>query len=66
MHQGFFLPQSGIFNKSILQVVFITMYMNVAKENIFIYRWNIYFFFTFSPIYFLIMFLTWHKILAKK
>ena len=61
----FFSPQSGVLNKSIKHVVFITMCMDVAKEHIFIYRWNI-FFFTFSPIYFLIMFLTWHKILAKE
>ena len=61
----FFLPQSGILNKSILQVVFITMYMNVAKKTYFHLSLK-YIFFTFSPIYFLIMFLTWHKILAKK
>ena len=59
------LPQSGILHKSITRAVFITMCMNVAKEPIFIYRWYIYFF-AFSPIYFLIMFLTWHKKLAKK
>ena len=50
--------------KWILYVVFVTMCMNAAKEPIFIYRWYIYF--TFSPIYFLSIFLTWHKILAKK
>ena len=60
-----FLPQSGISNKSILHVVFITMCMNVAKEHISFIA-EIYIFVTFSPIYFLIMFLTWHKILAKK
>ena len=42
MYQSFLL-QSGISNKSIIHVVFITMCMNVAKEPIFIYRWNIYF-----------------------
>ena len=40
--KGFFLPQSGILNKSVMHIVFITMCMNVAKEPIFIYRWNIY------------------------
>ena len=59
-----FLPQSGIANKSILHVVFITICVNVAKEPIFINHWNIYFV-TFLPIYFLIMFLTWHKIIAR-
>ena len=58
-----FLPQSGILNKSIIHVVFMTLCMNAAKELIFIYRWNIYFL-TFSPVYFLIMFLTWHRIFA--
>ena len=53
----FFLPQSGILNKSIIHIVFMTMCMNVEKEPIFIYRW-------FSAIYFLNMFHTWHKILA--
>ena len=37
MYQSF-LPQSGILNKSIIHVVFITLCMNVAKEPIFIYR----------------------------
>ena len=37
------LPQSGIFNKSIIHVVFITMCMNVAKEHIFIYHLIIFF-----------------------
>ena len=50
MYQSF-LPQSGISNKSIIHVVFITMYMNVAKEPIFIYRWNTYFFYTFAHIF---------------
>ena len=62
MYQSF-LPQCEILSKSIIHVVFMTMCMNVAKEPIFICRWNIYFF-TFSPIYFLIMFLIWDKILA--
>ena len=31
-----FLPQSGILNKSIIHVVFMTMCMNAAKELIFI------------------------------
>ena len=61
----FFIPQSGILNKSAIRVVLITMCMNVAREPIFIYRWNVYFF-ILSPIYFLIMFFTWHKIFAKK
>ena len=42
MYQSF-LPQSGILNKSIIQVVFINVCMNVAKEPIFFYRWNIHF-----------------------
>ena len=37
MYQSF-LPQSGISNKSIIHVVFITMCMDVAKEPISIYR----------------------------
>ena len=35
MFQSFFLPQSGLSNKSIIHVVFITMCMNVAKEPLF-------------------------------
>ena len=58
-----FLPHSGMLNKSIIHIVVMTICMNVAKEPIFIYCWNIYFC-TFSPIYFLTMFHTWHKILA--
>ena len=50
MYQSF-LPQSGISNKSIIHVVFITMCMNVAKESIFIYRWNIYFCYIFAHIF---------------
>ena len=41
------------------------MCVNVAK-NLFSFIAEIYIFVTFLPIYFLIMFLTWHKILAKK
>ena len=48
----FFLPQSVIPNKSIIHVVCITMCMNVAKEPIFIYRWNIYFCYIFAHIFF--------------
>ena len=44
-----FLPQSGILNKSIIHIDFITVCMNVAKEPIFIYRWNIIFFLHFHP-----------------
>ena len=40
-----FLPQSGILNESIINVVFMTMCINVAKEPIFSYRWNIYMYF---------------------
>ena len=43
-----FLPQSGISNKSIIHVFFITVCMNVAKEPIFIYGWNIYFCYIFA------------------
>ena len=50
MYQSF-LPQSGISNKSIIHVVFITMCMNVAKEDIFIYRWNIHFCYIFAHIF---------------
>ena len=50
MYQSF-LSQSGISNKSIIHVVFITMCMNVAKESIFIYRWNIYFWYIFAHIF---------------
>ena len=46
-----FLPQSGISNKSIIHVDFITMCMYVAKEPIFIYRWNIYFCYIFAHIF---------------
>ena len=46
-----FLPQSGISNKSILHVVFITMCMNVTKELVFISRWNIYFCYIFAHIF---------------
>ena len=45
------LPQSRISNKSIIHVVFITICMNVAKEPIFIYRWNIYFCYIFAHIF---------------
>ena len=51
MYISNFLPQSGILNKSIIHIVFITMCMNVAKEPIFIYRWNIYFFNIFANIH---------------
>ena len=50
MYQSY-LPQSGISNKSIIHIVFITMCMNVAKEPIFIYRWNIYFCYIFAHIF---------------
>ena len=50
MYQSF-LPQSGISNKSVIHIVFITMCMNVAKEPIFIYRWNIYFCYIFAHIF---------------
>ena len=60
-----FLTQSDILNKSIIHVVFITMCMDVAKGPIFIYRWNIYFFYIFAHI-FLNHVLTGHKIFAKK
>ena len=50
MYQSF-LPQSGISNKSIIHVVFITMCMNVAKVHIFIYRWNIYICYIFAHIF---------------
>ena len=46
-----FLPRNGISNKSISYVVFITMCVNVAKEPIFIYRWNIYFCYIFAHIF---------------
>ena len=46
-----FLPQSGILNKSIIHIDFITVCMNVAKEPIFIYRWNIIFFYIFTHIF---------------
>ena len=46
-----FLPQSGILNKSIIHIDFITVCMNVAKEPIFIYRWNIIFFYIFNHIF---------------
>ena len=46
-----FLPQSGISNKSIIHVVFITMCMNVAKEPIFIYRCYIYFCYIFAHMF---------------
>ena len=38
----------------------------MSQNNLFSFIVEIYIFVTFSPIYFLIMFLTWHKILAKK
>ena len=50
MYQSF-LPQSGISNKSIIHVAFITMCINVAKQPIFIYRWNIYFCCIFAHIF---------------
>ena len=50
MYQSF-LPQSGISNKSIIHVVLIIMCMNVAKELIFIYRWNICFCYIFAHIF---------------
>ena len=50
MYQSF-LPWSGMSNKSIIHVVFITMCMNVAKESIFIYRSNIYFCYIFARIF---------------
>ena len=37
MYQSF-LPQSGMLNKSIIHVVFVTVCMNVVKELICIYR----------------------------
>ena len=46
-----FLPQSGILNKSIIHIDFITVCMNVAKKPIFIYRWNIIFFYIFTHIF---------------
>ena len=45
MYVSKFFPRSGIFNKSIIHVFFMTMCVNVAKDHIFIYRWNIYMFF---------------------
>ena len=50
MYQSF-LPQSGISNKSFIHIVFIIMCMNVAKEYIFINRWNIYFCYIFAHIF---------------
>ena len=41
------LPQSGILNKSIIHVVFVTMCMNVAKDSPFIAE--IYIFLHFCP-----------------
>ena len=46
-----FLPQSGILNKSIIHIVFMTMCTDVAKEAIFIYRWNCIFFNIFTHIF---------------
>ena len=50
MYQSF-LPQSGISNKSIIHIVFIIMCINVAKEPVFIYCWNIYFCYIFAHIF---------------
>ena len=38
----------------------------MQQKNLFSFIAEIYIIVAFSPIYFLIMFLTWHKILAKK
>ena len=48
MYQSF-LQQGWILNESIIHVVFMTMYMNVAKEPMSICRWNIYIFLHFCP-----------------
>ena len=45
-------PQSAISNNSIIHVVFMTMYMDVLKEHIFIYRWNIHVFHIFAHTFF--------------
>ena len=63
VHVSKFSPQNGILHKSIIHVVFMTMRMNVTKENIFIYRWNIDLFYIFAHT-FSIMSLTWHVVLA--
>ena len=47
-----FFPQNGILNKSIIQVVLMSMCMNVAREYSFIYRWDMPFFSIFAHIFF--------------
>ena len=38
IHVSKFSLQSGVSNKSIMHVVFMTMCMNLSKQHIFIYR----------------------------